>query len=169
MAELNISRVKFLIVEDTPFMTAMLRQILRTLGVTQVEDAIDGEQGYKLLREFEPDIVLLDWQMAPTDGIELAKRLRMSSDSPNRYLPIIMITAHSELSRVIEARDAGVNELLAKPIAALQLYTRIRKIIERPRLFVEASTYFGPDRRRRVDPSFRGIERRVAKKPAVAA
>jgi DNA-binding response OmpR family regulator len=169
MAALNISRVKFLIVEDTPFMTAMLRQILRTLGVTQVEDAIDGEQGYKLLKTFEPDIVLLDWQMAPVDGLEFAKRLRTSSDSPNRYLPIIMITAHSELARVMEARDAGVNELLAKPIAALQLYTRIRKIIERPRLFVESPAYFGPDRRRRVDPTFRGIERRVAKAPAVAA
>jgi CheY-like chemotaxis protein len=173
MAGLNISRVKFLIVEDNPFMTTLLRTVLRTLGVNQVEAAPDGNLGFQLLQSFEPDIVLLDWEMAPMDGIEFTRLLRTSKQSPNRYLPIIMITAHSEMSRVLEARDAGVNELLAKPIAALKLFTRIRNIVERPRLFVDSPGYFGPDRRRRGDPEYAGPERRVVpeagKKGDVAA
>jgi two-component system, chemotaxis family, chemotaxis protein CheY len=171
MAGLNISRVKFLVVEDNAFMQAILRQVLRQLGVLQTEVAPDGDLGFKLLQSFEPDIVLLDWQMAPMDGMEFTKLVRTSRESPNPYLPIIMITAHSDLTRVIEARDAGVNELLAKPIAALKLFTRIRTIIEKPRLFVEAPSYFGPDRRRRIDPEYAGPNRRATAKKddAVAA
>lgn len=162
MAGLNISKVKFLVVEDNPFMQAILRQVLRTLGVLQTEVAPDGDLGFKIFQTFDPDIVLLDWQMAPMDGLEFTRLIRTSRDSPNRYVPIIMITAHSEMNRVIEARDAGVNELLAKPIAALKLFTRIRTIIERPRLFVDSPTYFGPDRRRRVDADYLGPDRRTA-------
>ena len=165
MAGLNISKVKFLVVEDNQFMSALVRQILRTLGVLQVDEAKDGADAFQRMREFGPDIVLLDWQMAPMDGLEFAKLVRTSPESPNRFIPIIMITAHSAISRVTEARDAGVNEILAKPIAALNLFTRIRAVIERPRLFIDAPTFFGPDRRRRVDPRYTGGERRAAAQP----
>ena len=165
MASLNISQIKFLVVEDNPFMMALLRQILRTLGVVQIDAAKDGAEAFERMRDFNPDIVLLDWQMAPMDGLEFAKLVRASPESPNRFIPIIMITAYSEISRVTEARDAGVNEVLAKPIAVLGLYNRIRAVIERPRLFVDSSAYFGPDRRRRVDPRYTGGERRAPPKP----
>lgn len=131
MAGLNISKVKFLVVEDNPFMKDLLRQILRTLGVTQIVEASDGAEGFELYKEMSPDIVLLDWQMEPMDGLELTKLIR-GTDSNNRYVPIIMITAYSEIARVTLARDAGVNELLVKPIAATSLFTRIRAVIERP-------------------------------------
>lgn len=169
MAGLNISRVKFLVVEDNPFMQAILRQVLRTLGVLQTEVAPDGNLGYQIFQTFEPDIVLVDWQMEPMDGIEFTRLIRTNKESVNRYVPIVMITAHSELTRVIEARDAGVNELLAKPIAALKLFTRIRNIIEKPRLFIDSPGYFGPDRRRRVDPDYTGADRRAVPKKGDAA
>jgi len=167
VAGLNISKVKFLVVEDNPFMKDLMRQILRTLGVTQIVEASDGAEGFELFKQMGADIVLLDWQMGPVDGLELTKLLR-GNDSNNRYVPIIMITAYSEIARVTLARDAGVNELLVKPIAATSLFTRIRAVIERPRLFVEAESYFGPDRRRRQDPNFKGEDRRVAAKRDVA-
>ncbi len=167
MAGLNISKVKFLVVEDNPFMKDLLRQILRTLGVTQIVEASDGAEGFELYKDLHPDIVLLDWQMEPMDGLELTKLIR-STDSSNRYVPIIMITAYSEIARVTLARDAGVNEILVKPIAATSLFQRIRATIERPRLFVEAATYFGPDRRRRQDPNYKGEDRRVAGKRDLA-
>ena len=167
MAGLNISKVKFLVVEDNPFMKALLRQILRTLGVTQIVEATEGAEGFELFKATSPDIVLLDWQMEPVDGLELTKMIR-GNQSPNRYVPIIMITAYSEIARVTLARDAGVNEILVKPIAATNLFTRIRAVIERPRLFVEAETYFGPDRRRRSDPNYKGEDRRTAGKRDLA-
>jgi two-component system chemotaxis response regulator CheY len=167
VAGLNISKVKFLVVEDNPFMKELLRQILRTLGVTQIVEAADGAEGFELYKATSPDIVLLDWQMEPVDGLELTKMIR-GKDSPNRYVPIIMITAYSEIERVTLARDGGVNEILVKPIAATNLFSRVRAVIERPRLFVEAETYFGPDRRRRADPNYKGEDRRTAGKRDLA-
>jgi CheY-like chemotaxis protein len=167
VAGLNISKVKFLVVEDNPFMKDLLRQILRTLGVTQIVEASDGAEGFELYKQMSPDIVLLDWQMEPMDGLELTKLIR-GTESNNRYVPIIMITAYSEIARVTLARDAGVNEILVKPIAATSLFQRIRATIERPRLFVEAESYFGPDRRRRQDPNYKGEDRRVAGKRDLA-
>ena len=85
--------------------------------------------------------------------------VRTAPDSPNPFVPIIMLTAHSSLERVIQARDSGVNEFLTKPVTASGLYSRISTVIESPRQFVRASEYFGPDRRRTVK-EFMGLERR---------
>jgi len=87
--------------------------------------------------------------------------VRTGEDSPNPFVPVIMLTGHTETSRVVEARDAGVNEFLAKPISANGLYRRIRAIIENPRLYIKNKGYFGPDRRRRQVENF-PMERRKA-------
>jgi DNA-binding response OmpR family regulator len=79
-----------------------------------------------------------------------------------------MLTGHTEMNRVMEARDAGVHEFLAKPISAKSIYARIRAIIERPRPFIRAGVYFGPDRRRRNNPSYKGRERRKENLEAAA-
>jgi two-component system chemotaxis response regulator CheY len=164
VAALNISRVRFLIIEDNPFMRTLLKQIVRALGVTDVMDASDGAEGFKLLKEFVPDMVLLDWEMEPMGGLEFAKLVRTGEDSPNKFIPMIMITAHSDISRVVQARDAGINELMVKPVAVAPLFNRIRAVVERPRMFVESKDYFGPDRRRRADPTYTGEERRAGGK-----
>lgn len=86
--------------------------------------------------------------------------LRGANDSANPYLPVIMITGHSERSRVIEARDAGVNEFVVKPLTARALLSRLDSVIMRPRPFIRCRTYFGPDRRRIHNPQFSGPYRR---------
>ena len=94
------------------------------------------------------------------DGLEFVRLLRTATNSPNPFVPVIMLTAHTETKRVMEARDAGITEFLAKPISAQQLGSRIRAVIEHPRPFVRAESYIGPDRRRRQDPDFEGPDRR---------
>jgi len=94
------------------------------------------------------------------DGIEFTKQVRTSDDSPNIYVPIVMLTGHTEISRVETARDAGVNEFLAKPVSAAKIYQRIKTILDNPRQYVRTPTYFGPDRRRRQDPEYSGEDRR---------
>ena len=74
--------------------------------------------------------------------------------------PVIMITGHSTLRHVEEARDAGVNEFLTKPVTARGVIDRICKIIDNARPFIRTSDYFGPDRRRRADPRYQGPWRR---------
>jgi len=75
-------------------------------------------------------------------------------------LPVIMVSGHTERARIVAARDAGVNEFIAKPITARNLFLRIAQVVERPRPFVRASSYFGPDRRRQNDAFHVGPWRR---------
>ena len=97
---------------------------------------------------------------AALDGLDFVRLVRKGADSPNPYVPIILLTGHTEMHRVLEARDAGVNEILAKPISIKSLFSRIVSIIESPRPFVKSKTYFGPCRRRYQDPNYKGPERR---------
>ena len=169
MTDYNLARLNFLIVDDNAHMCALVKNILNALGVKNVTLASDGADAFKELRHFNADIIICDWNMEPLDGLDFTRMVRTASDSPNPYVPIIMLTGHTEMNRVAEARDAGINEFLAKPISAKALYSRIRIIVERPRPFVRAGSYFGPDRRRRANPAYMGGERRKADAPADAA
>jgi len=86
--------------------------------------------------------------MDPLDGFDLSRLIRTSEDSRNPYVPIITISGHTEAHRIEEARDAGVNEFLAKPISATALYSRIHAVITQNREFIKTRMFFGPDRRR---------------------
>ncbi len=140
-------------------MRALVRDILFTFGISNIQTASDGSKAYAEMRHFPADIVITDWVMEPLDGIDFTRMIRTAPDSPNPFVPIIMLTSHSSLDRVIEARDIGVTEFLAKPVTAKGLYSRIASVIENPRQFVRASEYFGPDRRRTVK-DFMGMDRR---------
>ena len=162
MDDYNLERLNFLVVDDNSHMCALVKGILNALGVKNVVDAADGADAFKELRHYNADIIICDWNMEPLDGIDFTKMVRTASDSPNPFVPIIMLTGHTEMNRVVEARDAGVHEFLAKPISVKGLYSRIRSIIERPRPFVRAGLYFGPDGRRRDNQAYMGGERRKA-------
>jgi DNA-binding response OmpR family regulator len=107
-----------------------------------------------------PDIIFVDWVMPIFDGLELTQMIRQPGANANPYVPIIMLTGHSDKTRVVGARDAGVTEFLAKPISAKSLYERILNVVANPRPFIKSKTYFGPDRRRGVNPNYVGPERR---------
>jgi CheY-like chemotaxis protein len=152
--------LKALVVEDNGHMRALLRSLLQALGMKQIYECADGAKAYEELRERKPDFILTDLSMQPVDGIEFTRRVRTGADSPNPYVPIIMITGHTERPRVMAARDAGVTEFLAKPITVQNLLLRIAEIVDRPRPFVRCEHYFGPDRRRRRDEDYAGPWRR---------
>ncbi|GHU01034.1 response regulator [Alphaproteobacteria bacterium] len=159
MAGYNLERLNFLVVDDNKHMRALVKTILYTLGSKNVHDASDGADAFKELRVFPADIIVCDLAMSPLDGIDFTRMVRTGKDSPNPFVPIIMLTGHTEAHRVIEARDVGINEFLAKPISAKGLFSRIKSIIEKPRPFISAKNYFGPDRRRHQIPH-KGNDRR---------
>jgi DNA-binding response OmpR family regulator len=103
--------------------------------------------------------------MGAEEGVTFARWLRNDSDSPNQFVPIILLTGHADLTRIMAARDAGVNEFCTKPVTPADLMKRIALVINQPRPFVRSATYFGPDRRRREDPKYTGPERRADRKP----
>ncbi len=164
MADYNIERLNFLVVDDNHHMRYLVRMILKSLGVHEIFEAEDGSAALRTLENFEADIVICDWNMEPMDGIEFTKTIRTSDESPNVYVPIIMLTGHTEISRVKTARDAGVNEFLAKPVSAQKIYQRIKSILDNPRQYIRTDSYFGPNRRRRDDPKYDGEDRRKAVK-----
>ncbi len=152
--------IRVLVVDDNAHMRMLLRSLLQALGVQQVFEAPDGGQAFAMMRDVKPDFVFSDLTMQPVDGIEFTRMVRTRKDSPNPFVPIIMVTGHTERSRVESARDAGVTEFLAKPITAQKLTSRIAEIVERPRPFVRCETYVGPDRRRRKAEDYEGPWRR---------
>lgn len=164
MEDSYLTNVHFLVVDDNQFDRQILRDVLNALGSRHVATAKTAEEAYTLVKEIDPDVVLLDWEMRPMSGIEFTRRIRTSKDSPNRFLPIIMVSGHATRGRIFAARDSGVNEYLTKPISARALFNRIQQVIERPRRFVRIGEYFGPDRRRQ-KKEFEGGEQRGVTKP----
>ncbi len=164
MESFSLENVSFLVVDDNVHMRRLIRTVLRSLGALQVWEASDGADALKQMGTISPDVVICDWMMTPIDGIEFARMVRTSADSPNPFIPIIMLTGHSEAHRVREARDTGANTFLVKPISAKRLYQAVHHIINRPRPFIRTATYFGPDRRTNENPNYNGPERRKDKK-----
>ena len=157
--KLDLENVTFLVVDDNRFMRSILKGLLHSFGAKQVVEADDGASALKELQSASVDIVITDLMMDPLDGLDLTRLIRTSDDSKNPYVPIITVSGHTETHRVTEARDAGVNEFLAKPISAKALYSRIFAVITQNREFVRSRHYFGPCRRRSKIP-WHGSERR---------
>jgi len=154
-----LDQIRFLLVDDNAFSRQLTRRIIAQFGAREIHEASDGESAKEAVKSFKPDIIIVDWVMSPVNGMEFVQWLRESDDSPVPFTPVIMVTAYSHLHNIMQARDAGINEFLAKPISANSLFKRIQSVIEKPRQFVRAEEYFGPDRRRRALPH-RNEERR---------
>jgi CheY-like chemotaxis protein len=161
MSGYRFDRLKILVVDDNQHMRKLVVTILQAFGAIQIFEAADGEHAWTILRDANPDVILLDWQMEGMNGLEFARMVRTSANSPNPFLPIIMLTGHTHIDHVRQARDAGVNEFLAKPVSVKAILTRLISVIEHPRPFVRTKTYFGPCRRRRGNDEYRGPERRA--------
>ena len=164
-----LKSVQILLVDDNQHMRAIASAILASAGASKIREVSDGAQALQALREQHFDLAIVDFNMAPLDGVEFTRLIRNSADSPNPYLPIIMMTGHSEKSRVQEARDAGVTEFVVKPITAKAMLDRIQAVILRPRPFVKCDGYFGPDRRRMQKPDYAGPFRRSTDKSDASA
>jgi two-component system, chemotaxis family, chemotaxis protein CheY len=160
MSGAEFENLKALIVEDNVHMRVLLRELLNSVGIREIYEAANGAAGITVMRERKCDLILSDMAMGPMDGIEFTKTVRTSEQSPNPFVPILMITGHTEKRRVETARDAGVTEFLAKPVTAKNLYARLAEILERPRPFVRSDGYFGPDRRRKLMENYAGPWRR---------
>jgi two-component system, chemotaxis family, chemotaxis protein CheY len=150
MERYSFENASLLLVDDSIWMRAVIRKMVRTLGFTQIYEADCGENALARVIALQPDIILTDWDMKPMNGLELTFNIRRL-DSPVRFTPIIMVSAYNTLSNIIAARNAGITEYLVKPVSPAALYKRFVAVIERPRPIVEAAGYIGPDRRRHKD------------------
>lgn len=159
---LDLQRLSVLVVEDSQFIRSILAHSLKALGVGHVSLAEDGSRAIEFIQLVAKDpiragvmaidIVVTNWDMSPVDGIMLLKWIRRHKDSPDRFLPVVMLSAYTERARVEEARDLGAHEVLSKPFTLNALGDKLLGVIARQRSFIHNKDYFGPDRRRQAMP-----------------
>jgi len=155
------TRIAALIVDDNAHMRSILITLLHAVGVDEIRQASDGAEALMLLARWQPNFIVIDQHMQPMSGTDFTRRLRADRSNQCADAPIIMLTAHTERAIVETARDAGIDEILAKPISAKALMQRLHAITHERRPFVRTAQYAGPDRRRRRDPHYRGPMRRI--------
>ena len=156
----GLPALRVLIADDNEAARTLLAGMLNGVGISQIRQAANGRDAFDGLRHSAPDLAFVDLNMAPVDGIEFTRLVRTAPNSPEPYLPIILLTAAAQISRIREARDAGVNEILVKPAVPKVVVERLKSVIESKRRFVRSDTYVGPDRRRRASPDYQGPWRR---------
>ena len=119
---------KIFIIEDEPSIIQLVQHNLEKEGFI-VSSSINGNNGLKELKKFEPNLLLLDWMLPDLSGIEICKNIR--KDMKLKSLPIIMLTAKGEEEDKIKGLDSGVDDYLTKPFSFNELLARIKAVLRR--------------------------------------
>ncbi|HYG87787.1 MAG TPA: response regulator [Azospirillum sp.] len=153
----RLNQLSVLVVEDNAFIRSVLAGALRTLGVGTVHAATNGADAIRFFEARKAalppgvspvDVLITDLVMPEVDGLMLLRWIRSSPKSPDKFLPVLMLSGAADRHYVEQARDLGATDFLAKPFSAHTVSNRLLLAIARPRRFVLANGYFGPDRRR---------------------
>ena len=126
MADPNM---KFLVVDDFSTMRRIVRNLLKELGYTNVDEAEDGAMGLSKLRRAQFDFVISDWNMPNRDGLTMLQQIR--ADPALAKLPVLMVTAEAKKENIIAAAQAGANGYVVKPFTAATLDEKLGKIFEK--------------------------------------
>lgn len=167
----DFANKRVLLVDDHTHIRAIFTSILNGLGMFRLSTADRSDRALSTLEAEPIDLVITDFNMPGLSGIGLAQRIRQEIRSKNpRFnpsIPIIMITSFGTKKCLMAARDAGVDEFLAKPFTTLAVAERIDSAINMQRSFIVSDNYIGPCRRRKVDPILSGLKRREADRIAI--
>jgi CheY-like chemotaxis protein len=185
LAQINLRGFTALIVDQDDAHRWMIHNLLKALGVGNVLTAANIDEALNLLKRLSKkpvseridtvDFMICEMGESDLDGVAMVRWVRMHRDSPNRFLPVILMANSFAPNEIAEARGFGATHFLLKPVTVDTLVDRILTIINRPRPFVYNPDYFGPDRRgnvkdvaedrRELDPS----DVRVDRSPVVTA
>jgi len=153
----RIGLAKVVVVDDDPYMRKVVRTMLMTIGVRNIEEAPDGLSGLDAIRSMAPHVVILDWEMPGLDGVQFLRTVRSPETFPYPNVQII-ITGHGERSRVVDAMKVGVNEYLVKPVSMKALRERLVAVLANPRPMIRSGDYYGPMPRKMVVPNNTDID-----------
>jgi two-component system, chemotaxis family, chemotaxis protein CheY len=126
MADKNL---KILVVDDFSTMRRIVRNLLKELGYTNVDEAEDGVAALQKLKGSNFQFVVTDWNMPNMTGIELLRAIR--ADVALKSLPVLMITAEAKKENIIEAAQSGASGYIVKPFTAGTLEEKLNKIFEK--------------------------------------
>jgi len=130
---MKLNKLKILLIDDNHNIRNMMSTILLGGGVSEVRETASCVEALSLLREpggWKPNFLLVDYMVGTLNGIQFTRMVREEIDTPDKRLPIILITGYFEQSVFIEAMAAGVDDLVAKPFASKTLIRRIAQTID---------------------------------------
>lgn len=122
-------KMRFLVVDDFSTMRRIVRNLLKELGFTNVDEAEDGQIALSKLQAGGFDFVVTDWNMPNMDGLTLLQTIRASPSL--KHLPVLMITAEAKKENIIAAAQAGASGYIVKPFTAATLGEKMQKIFEK--------------------------------------
>ncbi len=121
--------MKILVVDDFPTMRRIVRNLLKELGFSNVDEAEDGAAGLAKLKSGGFEFVVSDWNMPNMDGLTMLKEIR--ADASLASLPVLMVTAEAKKENIIAAAQAGANGYVVKPFTAATLDEKLQKILDK--------------------------------------
>ena len=121
--------MKIIVVDDFSTMRRIIKNLLKDLGFTNIQEADDGSTALPMLQQGDFDFVITDWNMPGMQGIDLLKAIR--ADANLAHIPVLLITAEAKKEQIVMAAQAGVNGYIVKPFTAATLKTKLDKIFER--------------------------------------
>ena len=127
--QLDLSQLLVLVIDDNRFIRRVVHEILRGFNVGYIIEAENGDDALEKFKVVKPDIILCDWLMRPTSGIELLRQIRSSNTPISARTPVIMMTGQLDVSSVLEAREVGVDGYIAKPVTVDGVMTRLVDVI----------------------------------------
>lgn len=128
-SDIDVSDMRVLLVEDMQAMRLIQRGVLEDMGIRNIEEAVDGGDGLKRVRDGNFDLVICDWDMPGTGGLEVLETIRREQKTSD--LPFLMVTAFTETEKVKAVIQAGANDYLAKPFEHDQLEYKAYKLLAR--------------------------------------
>ena len=121
--------MKILVVDDFSTMRRIIKNLLKDLGFSNIQEADDGSTALPMLQQGDFDFVVTDWNMPGMQGIDLLRAIR--ADDKLKHLPVLMVTAEAKKEQIVAAAKAGVNGYVVKPFTAATLKEKLDKIFER--------------------------------------
>lgn len=160
--DVDLSRITALIIDDSRYARSFIKTALQSFGIRTILEAADGPSGLEILREKTVQLIIVDQDMSPMNGVDFTRYLRSGDLVSCIDVSVLMVSGDAAKEVVVEARNAGVNEFLVKPVSTDSLYRRVRNVLVNPKAFVQTPTFVGPDRRTLSRPPPGVPERRVA-------
>lgn len=157
---MNLRDLLILVADPSSYMSTLIHSMLRGFGTSKVLGVKDSLSVIQALTNQKIDMLICDARLPPHGGLPLTQAIRRKRDNENRTMPILLMTADGREATVRRARDSGANMVIAKPMSPAALYDRLAWIAFNPRQFVDTATYFGPDRRFKIEGYPNGVGRR---------
>jgi two-component system chemotaxis response regulator CheY len=166
----GLRNMRVLVVGGRPSGVQVLRAVLALAGVGSVSAEPDSARAIELLRHEAFNAVFCDDRCEPVSGVAFPLAARRTPGILNPMVPIFLLCSAARRRQVEQARDTGVTDVLARPVSAAIIIRKLHLAVARPRPFIAAADFFGPDRRGAKYMSFAGQERRkrAARKVKVA-